>query len=1159
MDPLSALASVCSIIDAINKTVHYSTLARNAPKEIAKLIEELRALRTTFEDFLQLLNQTEDALDPASPGKLHTLRRVAEPNDESSTLASCEESLNRLLRGLERSISDSKALTSSAVIARLSWPFKEKEILKLVERFEKLRTKLEAGLNIDQAKLAQQIHATVQRVDERSLVREKDTLRHSIRQWLSAPDPWINHKAARTKFQKSTGEWFTKSRQYTSWKTDPNSMFWLHGTTGCGKTILASTIIDDLFSYCKKEGYSMAYYYFDFSTSDQQDYGLMLRSLLGQFAEQHSEAFALLDKMHKSSQNHPSNETMLIILKNIVRCLSNVYILLDALDECKSMPKLLRFLEVVHSWDCDGLHLMVTSQPQGDILQTLNELLDDEHITDIVSSPTEDDILCYIRCRLSEDENLKRWRKYITLRDQIESKLMQKAGGMFRWVECQLDTLGRCLSVSMLEKALVALPLTLGETYERILCNIEDDYRTYAVAAFRWLLYSERELRLHELVDVLAIDTRHTTPFDENRRLLEVEDVIRVCSSLVIIVPDPVPKRRTVKLAHHSVREYLTSSQISTGRAADFAVDNVDAQIKITAECLTYLFHTAKELYTDQHPDDRNDRPRDKIRPLFPLTLYAADMWMKHIKKIPESEELLLPLIIKAFEPEVFRTWYMISHEYQFRSVESCSDSIRRGLTESTNTLRLRCAIQAGLHLVVQRLLDDFCADVNGRNDKWTFPKEAAPRNGEEETVKLLHDSRPDGILYFDGTNALQEAASKGNVKIIELLLSYGAKPEACEGQWEKTALWYAASSGHDRAVEVLLDHGADVNMMSKEGRNQSALMAACSTGSLSTIRYLISRGADVNLYNDNVGTALQRAVYSSHASVAQLLIDSGANVHMDVSRGKGSLLSLACHQGDYQMVDLLLRHGARDTIPSSDWLYGCAFEAAVQEGHDAVVQLLLDSSAQMSTNVHVPEDSLQLASIWGHTSIVHLLLNRGWDVNDGRGEYGSPLQAAAASGEDSVVMLLLENGADVHRSGGMWGTPLQAAFGGLFVNNKCPAGFKAPRNSIACRDRYWSSVAHLLAAGAHRTIDENLKGRLKQIPADPVNQNTEQWWNARMKWIEGLEGVINSDEELERHFDSVKNIFVCYTELDEIKFEAGFNRWRAHWYSHEANLWSTT
>lgn len=45
----------------------------------------------------------------------------------------------------------------------------------------------------------------------------------------------------------------------------------------------------------------------------------------------------------------------------------------------------------------------------------------------------------------------------------------------FRWVDCQLTALEKCLTVKMLKAALETLPRSLDDTYARILENISPD------------------------------------------------------------------------------------------------------------------------------------------------------------------------------------------------------------------------------------------------------------------------------------------------------------------------------------------------------------------------------------------------------------------------------------------------------------------------------------------------------------------------------------------------------------------------------------------------------------------------------------------------------------------------------------------------------------
>lgn len=76
----------------------------------------------------------------------------------------------------------------------------------------------------------------------------------------------------------------------------------------------------------------------------------------------------------------------------------------------------------------------------------------------------------------------------------------------FRWVVCQLDALRKCRTPAALEKALIRLPKTLYETYDRILAAIDEDDRRDALSLLQWLAFSVRTLSTDEAMDALATD-----------------------------------------------------------------------------------------------------------------------------------------------------------------------------------------------------------------------------------------------------------------------------------------------------------------------------------------------------------------------------------------------------------------------------------------------------------------------------------------------------------------------------------------------------------------------------------------------------------------------------------------------------------------------------
>jgi hypothetical protein len=88
----------------------------------------------------------------------------------------------------------------------------------------------------------------------------------------------------------------------------------------------------------------------------------------------------------------------------------------------------------------------------------------------------------------------------------------------------------------MLQKSLQNLPRTLDETYDRILCAIDDDYYGYASSILQWLAFSARPLQMEEVAETVAITIDGTPIFDKDQVLTDPSDVLRICSSLVTIV-----------------------------------------------------------------------------------------------------------------------------------------------------------------------------------------------------------------------------------------------------------------------------------------------------------------------------------------------------------------------------------------------------------------------------------------------------------------------------------------------------------------------------------------------------------------------------------------------------------------------------------------------
>ena len=161
-----------------------------------------------------------------------------------------------------------------------------------------------------------------------------------------------------------------------------------------------------------------------------------------------------------------------------------------------------------------------------------------------------------------------------------------------------MDTLRNCTKKAPLLRALQNLPRTLGETYGRILSNVNEDDIEDVLKMLRWLIYADRPLTLGELAETVAISVDDSPVFDPEERLRHPDLVLHTCSTLINLHgdDDKDPVERVVRLAHYSVQEYLLSnsdhcdSRISRFFEERFFEEST-AQDYIAKACLTYLLH----------------------------------------------------------------------------------------------------------------------------------------------------------------------------------------------------------------------------------------------------------------------------------------------------------------------------------------------------------------------------------------------------------------------------------------------------------------------------------------------------------------------------------------------------------------------------------------
>ncbi|KAF2137370.1 uncharacterized protein K452DRAFT_278598 [Aplosporella prunicola CBS 121167] len=310
------------------------------------------------------------------------------------------------------------------------------------------------------------LHSDIKRVEEH------------IWEWLHPVDALTNYREALRLRHPDTGRWFLESDSFQLWKTKPGSFLWLHGNPGCGKTILSTSIIERL-----SENKPL-YFYFSFTNTNTQSVESVIRVLSSQLYMNFGASRESMNSLYTSCGNgrqQPSIEALQKVFQDMVEQVGEVWIILDALDECQEPSQIELLLSWVENLQSQktNIHFLITSRQEQDIKSTLAKWDHEQKQTiSIQSDLVEEDIRKYIHMRVRGSEGPERWQRRPDIQDEIEDTLTKKANGMFRWVSLQLDTLERCPDIISTRKALTELSSTLDKVYERVLGGVhaEDEH-----------------------------------------------------------------------------------------------------------------------------------------------------------------------------------------------------------------------------------------------------------------------------------------------------------------------------------------------------------------------------------------------------------------------------------------------------------------------------------------------------------------------------------------------------------------------------------------------------------------------------------------------------------------------------------------------------------
>ncbi|KAH9062463.1 ankyrin repeat-containing domain protein [Lactarius vividus] len=861
--------------------------------------------------------------------------------------------------------------------------------------------------------------------------QNRDQSREKHRGWISPPNPSVNHNVACKAHQGGTTTWLLQNDTFKKWQKS-GSLLWIHGKPGSGKSIVCSSIIEDIKRMCDEKIALMAYYYFDFRDTTKQDVHGLLCSLLIQLCDQSNrlcDTLSHLYSKHFRGSQQPSESALVGCLKDMLKQLGQapLYIILDALDECphgvgtpSARETVLELVKELVNVRYPNVYICVTSRPESDIRATLDPLAP-HRISIHEEDGQKEDIANYISSFVHSDTAMKRWRAED--KELVINTLSKKTDGMFRWVFCQLDALRRCLP-SNIQHALNRLPETLDGTYERTLSDIPEEKWEHAHRLFQCLIASDRPLRVEELAEVLAIEfgAEGTANLETGWRPEEAEEaVLSTCSTLIMVVDNVDYKynnnnnsgSRIVQFSHFSVQEFLMSSRLIGSRpnVSRYHVLLEPSHMILAQACLSNL------LRLDDSIDEENILK-------FPLAMYAANHW--HVHTLQENMNPRIQEDIRRLfdlgKPH-YAVWTWIRNASHGPSRQWMEIRVR---PSQLAALPLFYAATFGLRDLVADLVATRPQDINATHIYEGPPLLSAVLCGHLEIAKLLiehgaHASIGDGSQFGRHT-PLGEISAKGYLDLLKMLLEHGAKTEdrwteACSG-----ALAAALRNGQFDLASFLLDHDIDINAQDHQGRTPLRQITQEIVPHLKAVQWLLDHGADVNVPDSNDRTPLIVASEHRPSRMAQYSPELRADMKAqdqgwESSNGKDML----------EIIRLLLHCGA-DTSAKDNFgmtpLHNAAF---LGEGTE-VVKLLIWHGADVNAKTDDLWTPLHLASERGSLQVIQLLVGHGADISAVAQKRETLLHTASQSRNVQVVQFFVECGADVDaRSDYLW-TPLHVA-----------------------------------------------------------------------------------------------------------------------------------
>ncbi|TGJ83087.1 hypothetical protein E0Z10_g5673 [Xylaria hypoxylon] len=505
---------------------------------------------------------------------------------------------------------------------------------------------------------------------------------HKFLSTLQTSD-YETHKGRNPTAAHGTCAWIVNHVQYQSWLAEANaSLLWVSGDAGCGKSVLASFLVD---YHKSKRDSNVCYFFFRTDNSEQREALQGLSALLHQLYTSQPQLIQHAQRLlGEAGQNLNDLATL---WRLITEATENPHaqptiLFIDGLDECDEIPRkqLIRLISEYFATAIQQgkrkkgpqkkLKLLVTSRPDNSITNAFSRgkatpatarndnpqrITVDKPYLSVLSLRGEDETKAIgndikIAVKYAMEELSHRGHPPIDILEAIEGEILSRGDVTFLWVALAIELLKQKAEggVSRSDLEVIVKSKTIYAIYEVLLNSSTNE--PIARTMFSIILAAVNPLTVEELSIALAVIPDHKT-FEQTARprrpssmtFNKVEQKLAypfenhikgLCGPLVRII------QKKVYVVHQTARDFLLDPETLQELDEPFRIDNgcgsawqhtlsfINAHSLLLEICVTYLYLLGKR------PGTRGSVIGEPSPKTSAFLKYAATSWTTHFRQV---------------------------------------------------------------------------------------------------------------------------------------------------------------------------------------------------------------------------------------------------------------------------------------------------------------------------------------------------------------------------------------------------------------------------------------------------------------------------------------------------------------------------------------------